>query len=215
MSQDINIEDLRQNYASATLNEAEADQDPFKQFQIWFNEAVSSDFIEPNAMNIATVNDQGEISSRMVLLKGFDSKGFVFFTNYESNKAKDLACTKQAALTFWWDKLHRQVRIHGFVEKVSREETVEYFHSRPRGSQIGAIASKQSHVIQDYADLEIEYKKIKSKYADQEIPCPEYWGGYRVIPEKFEFWQGRPNRLHDRLRYTKTADNWNIERLSP
>ncbi|MEM7401681.1 MAG: pyridoxamine 5'-phosphate oxidase [Pseudomonadota bacterium] len=215
MSQDINIEDLRQHYASATLEEVQADKDPFKQFQIWFNEAVAADFVEPNAMNIATVNDQGEISSRMVLLKGFDPQGFVFFTNYESNKAKDLASTKQAALTFWWDKLHRQVRIHGFVEKVSRDETVDYFHSRPRGSQIGAIASKQSHVIQDYAYLEDEYKKIESKYADQEIPCPKHWGGYRVIPEMFEFWQGRPNRLHDRLRYFKTSGNWNIERLSP
>ncbi len=215
MSQDINIEDLRQHYASATLEEAKANKDPFKQFQIWFDEAVAADFVEPNAMNIATVNSQGEISSRMVLLKGFDSQGFVFFSNYESNKAKDIASTKQAALTFWWDKLHRQVRIHGSVEKVSREETIEYFHSRPRGSQIGAVASMQSHVIKDYAYLENEYKKIESMYADQEIPCPEHWGGYRVIPEQFEFWQGRPNRLHDRLRYTKTSDNWNIERLSP
>lgn len=215
MSQDINIEDLRQHYASATLEEANANKDPFKQFKIWFDEAIAADFVEPNAMNIATVNSQGEISSRMVLLKGFDSQGFVFFSNYESNKAKDIASTKQAALTFWWDKLHRQVRIHGSVEKVSREETIEYFHSRPRGSQIGAVASMQSHVIQDYAYLENEYKKIESMYADQEIPCPEHWGGYRVIPEQFEFWQGRPNRLHDRLRYTKTSDNWNIERLSP
>ena len=215
MSQDINIEDLRQHYASAMLEETQSDKDPYKQFQIWFSEAVAADFVEPNAMNIATVNSQGEISSRMVLLKGFDSQGFVFFTNYGSNKAKDLASTKQAALTFWWDKLHRQVRIRGMVEKVSREETVEYFHSRPRGSQIGAIASKQSHVIENYTYLENEYKKIESKYADKEIPCPEHWGGYRVIPEQFEFWQGRPNRLHDRLLYTKVKDKWNIERLSP
>ena len=215
MSQDINIEDLRQNYASLTLEEAKADKDPFKQFQIWFDEAVAAEFVEPNAMNIATVNDKGEISSRMVLLKGFDSRGFVFFTNYESNKAKDLTSTKQAALTFWWDKLHRQVRIRGFVEKVTREETLEYFYSRPRGSQIGAVASKQSHVIKDYAHLENEYKKIESMYTDKQIPCPEHWGGYRVIPEQFEFWQGRPNRLHDRLHYTKTIDDWKIERLSP
>ena len=215
MSQDINIEDLRQHYASSTLEEAKADQDPFKQFQIWFNEAVAADFVEPNAMNIATVNEKGEVSSRMVLLKGLDAQGFVFFTNYESNKAKDIASTRQAALTFWWDKLHRQVRINGWVEKVSRDETVEYFHSRPRGSQIGAIASKQSHVIKDYTTLENEYKKIETEYADEEIPCPEHWGGYRVIPEKFEFWQGRPNRLHDRLCYTKIKDNWNIKRLSP
>jgi len=215
MSQDTNIPNLRQNYASSTLEEANADKDPFKQFQTWFDEAVAADFMEPNAMNIATVNSAGELSSRMVLLKGFDPSGFVFFTNYESNKANDLASTKQCALTFWWDKLHRQVRVRGSVEKIKREETVEYFHSRPRGSQIGAIASKQSSVIENYAFLESEYKKIEEKYEGQEIPCPDRWGGYRVLPEQFEFWQGRPNRLHDRLRYTKINADWKIERLSP
>jgi len=215
MSQDINIENLRQNYASSTLEEDKAHKDPFKQFRVWFDEALAADFIEPNAMNIATVNEKGDISSRMVLLKGFDAEGFVFFTNYESNKANDLTTTQQAALTFWWDKLHRQVRIQGSVEKVTREESVEYFHSRPRGSQIGAMASRQSSVIENYAALESEYYKIEAKYENQEIPCPDYWGGYRVIPTQFEFWQGRPNRLHDRLRYSKTNTVWKIERLSP
>ena len=216
MSQDINIKDLRQNYETRTLEEDNVNKDPFKQFQLWMDEALSADFVEPNAMNVATVNKDGDISSRMVLLKGFDEQGFVFFTNYQSNKANDLASINKAALNVWWDKLHRQVRVNGAVEKVSREETVKYFHSRPRGSQIGAVASQQSRVIKNHVVLEEEYKKIESQFEGQEIPCPEHWGGYRVIPEQFEFWQGRPNRLHDRLRYAKTDSNvWKIERLSP
>ncbi len=216
MSQDINIKDLRQNYEMRTLDEDNVNKDPFKQFQLWMDEALAADFVEPNAMNVATVNKDGDISSRMVLLKGFDEQGFVFFTNYQSNKANDLASINKAALNVWWDKLHRQVRVNGAVEKVSREETVKYFHSRPRGSQIGAVASQQSRVIKNHVVLEEEYKKIESQFEGQEIPCPEHWGGYRVIPEQFEFWQGRPNRLHDRLRYAKTdSDVWKIERLSP
>lgn len=216
MSQDINIKDLRQNYATHALEEEQANKNPFKQFQLWLDEALAADFVEPNAMNIATVNQDGEISSRMVLLKGFDEHGFVFFTNYASNKANDLASTSKAALNVWWDKLHRQVRINGTVEKVTRDETVEYFHSRPRGSQIGAIASQQSRVIENHTVLEEAYRNIEAKYDDQEIPCPVYWGGYRVIPQQFEFWQGRPNRLHDRLRYAKASSGaWIIDRLSP
>ncbi len=215
MSQDINVQHLRQSYKSSTLVEDKINKDPFKQFEIWFNDALKAEFIEPNAMNISTVNSNGDISSRMVLLKGFDEHGFVFFTNYESNKASDIASTQQAALTFWWDKLHRQIRIRGTVEKVTRKESEEYFHSRPRGSQIGAVASKQSEVIQDYAYLENEYKTIEDQYENQEIPCPKHWGGYRVMPVEFEFWQGRPNRLHDRIRYFKTDIDWKIERLSP
>ncbi len=216
MSQDINIKDLRQHYETRALEEDNANKDPFKLFQLWLDEALAADFVEPNAMNIATVNQDGEISSRMVLLKGFDAQGFVFFTNYESHKASDIASTNKAALNIWWDKLHRQVRVNGIVEKVSRDETVDYFHSRPRGSQIGAIASKQSQVIKNHATLEKAYKEIEATYIDQEIPCPDHWGGYRVIPEQFEFWQGRPNRLHDRLRYAKAnTGDWVIDRLSP
>lgn len=216
MSQDINIKDLRQSYETQPLVEAEAHQDPFKQFKLWLDEAIAADFVEPNAMNIATVNQKGDVSSRMVLLKGFDEKGFVFFTNYNSNKSNDLDNAKKAALNIWWDKLHRQVRVNGLVEKVSRQETVEYFHSRPRGSQIGAIASEQSRVIENHAVLENEYSRLESLYDGKEIPCPDDWGGYRVIPEQFEFWQGRPNRLHDRLRYMRTSTSgWKIERLSP
>ncbi len=216
MSQDINIKDLRQNYETHALEEDQANKNPFKQFELWLNEALAADFVEPNAMNIATVNQDGEISSRMVLLKGFDEQGFVFFTNYASNKANDLASTRKAALNVWWDKLHRQVRINGTVEKVTRDETVEYFHSRPRGSQIGAIASMQSQVIANHMVLEEAYRNIEAKYEQQQIPCPDHWGGYRVIPEQFEFWQGRPNRLHDRLRYAKASSgDWIIDRLSP
>lgn len=216
MSQDIKIKNLRQNYEAHALKKDNADKNPFKQFQLWLDEALVANFIEPNAMNVATVNKDGDISSRMVLLKGIDEKGFVFFTNYQSNKANDLASVNKAALNVWWDKLHRQVRINGLVEKVTREETVKYFHSRPRGSQIGAIASQQSRVIKNHAVLEEEYKKIESQFEGQEIPCPDHWGGYRVIPEQFEFWQGRPNRLHDRLRYAKTeSGEWKIDRLSP
>ncbi len=213
---DKEIHALRKNYQTIMLEKKNADKNPFVQFQIWFEEARAAQFVEPNAMNIASVNNDGEISSRMVLLKAFDETGFVFFTNYNSNKAKDLDVTKRVALNFWWDKLYRQVRMQGAVEKVSRDESEEYFHSRPRGSQIGAIASKQSAVISSYSVLEQEYQKLEEKFQDQEIPYPEHWGGYRVSPVLFEFWQGRPNRLHDRLRYLKSdSGEWDIERLSP
>lgn len=216
MSQDINIKDLRQNYETRVLEKNKAKIDPFKQFKIWFDEVLSADFIEPNAMNLATVNKDGVLSSRMVLLKTFDVGGFIFFTNYNSSKAQDLKITKSAALNFWWDKMYRQVRIQGHVERVSSNESKEYFHSRPRGSQIGAIASQQSSVIENYKVLEEEYNKLEGKFIDQEIPYPDHWGGYRVIPDLFEFWQGRPNRLHDRLRYVKTdSGEWKIDRLSP
>lgn len=215
MSQDINVQALRQKYESLSLEEDKVDQNPFKQFQIWFEEATAADFIEPNAMNIATVSLKGEISSRMVLLKTFDEKGFVFFTNYNSSKAQDLFATKTAALNFWWDKLYRQVRIQGQVKKISQEESKKYFHSRPRGSQLGAIASLQSEVIDSYKILEDEYKRLEQQFNDKEVPYPDHWGGFCVVPELFEFWQGRPNRLHDRLRYTKTTSDWKIERLSP
>lgn len=216
MSQDINIKDLRQHYGARALEEENTNKNPLKQFKLWFDEALKADFVEPNAMNIATVNKDGDISSRMVLLKDFDEKGFVFFTNYNSDKARDLESTNKVALNIWWDKLHRQVRIHGSAEKITREKTIEYFHSRPRGSQIGAIASQQSQVIEDHDVLEEEYKKLESLYENQKIPCPDHWGGYRVVPVQFEFWQGRSNRLHDRLRYVKSElGEWKIERLSP
>jgi len=216
MSTDIDINKLRNNYQTVILNKQIAKKNPFAQFQLWFDEVLASELSEPNAMNLATVSKEGEVSSRMVLLKTFDETGFVFFTNYNSSKAQDIQSTKNAAINFWWDMLYRQVRIDGRVEKIPREDSVEYFHSRPVGSQIGAIASQQSRVIKNYTVLEKEYRRLEQYYKNQEIPCPEHWGGYRVIPKLFEFWQGRPNRLHDRLRYTQTStEAWSIERLSP
>lgn len=210
------IDRIRKDYQTERLKKDNSADNPFVQFKNWFHEALKAEFIEANAMNIATVSKAGEISSRMVLLKSFDEVGFVFFTNYDSNKSKDLQETKKAALNFWWDKLHRQVRISGIVEKVSRDESENYFDSRPRGSQFGAMASKQSQVLDTYEVLEKQYEDLEKKYGDKKLTCPDYWGGFRVIPNLFEFWQGQPNRLHDRLRYTKTStDDWMIERLSP
>ncbi len=215
MSQDTNVKNMRQHYESRTLSEKDVDKNPFKLFADWFSEVSDADLMEPNAVNIATVNKKGDVSARMVLLKSYDEQGFVFFTNYKSSKAHDLASSNKAALTFWWDKLYRQVRIQGHVEKVSKQESKEYFHSRPRGSQIGAIASHQSAVIDSYKVLEDEYEKLEQQYENTVVPYPEHWGGYRVIPNLFEFWQGRPNRLHDRLRYIRISSDWKIERLSP
>ena len=198
------------------LDKQKAKKNPFDQFRLWFDEVLALEFVEPNAMNLATVSSMGEISSRMVLLKAFDETGFVFFTNYNSDKARDLQSTRTAALCFWWDTLYRQVRISGQVEKIPAADSAEYFHSRPRGSQLGTMASQQSRVIKDYSVLEKAYQRLEQRYQGQAIPCPEHWGGYRVIPGLFEFWQGRPNRLHDRLRYSLVpAGEWKLERLSP
>ncbi len=212
----VDIQNLRKNYQPELLVKQKANKNPFSQFNIWLDKALTTEPIEPNAMNLATVSKDGEVSSRVVLLKSFDKKGFVFFTNYNSQKANDLDAATSVALNFWWERLYRQVRIQGEVQRVSDNESKEYFNSRPRGSQIGALASQQSQVIESYAVLEKEYQRLELRYQNQEIPCPEHWGGYRVIPKLFEFWQGRPNRLHDRLRYTQTSTEvWKIERLAP
>ena len=180
------IQKMRKNYPTVVLDKKKARSNPFDQFRLWFDEALASDFIEPNAMNLATVSSSGSLSSRMVLLKAYDETGFVFFTNYNSDKARDLQSTQTAALCFWWDMLYRQVRISGRVEKISAADSAEYFQSRPRGSQLGAMASQQSTVIQDYSVLESAYRQLEQHYRDQEeIPCPEHWGGYRVIPGVF------------------------------
>ena len=208
--------EVGKHFPVAKLYERIAENNPFEQFRLWFDEMLASGFTEPNAMNLATVSRTGEISSRMVLLKEFDEAGFVFFTNYNSDKAQDLHATRIAALCFWWDKLYRQVRISGQVKKIPTADSAEYFHSRPRESQLGALASRQSQVIEDYSVLEKAYQHLERHYQGQEIPCPEHWGGYRVIPGQFEFWQGRTNRLHDRLRYTPSSTGgWKLERLSP
>ncbi len=196
---------------------SELKDNPVEQFKLWLDDALKETIPEPTAMNLATSDSDGNLSSRMVLLKEFDERGFVFYTNYESRKARDIECAAKAALCFWWGTLERQIRIEGRVELVSKEESDVYFHSRPRGSQIGAIASRQSAVINAYQELRDQFAAIEDKYKDSEtIPRPEFWGGYRVIPDTIEFWQGRPNRLHDRLRYNReTNGDWKVERLSP
>jgi pyridoxamine 5'-phosphate oxidase len=205
---------LRQSYEVGALDEADADADPFRQFARWFEQALAAEIMEPNAMALGTVDAHGRPASRMVLLKGVDAKGFVFFTNYESRKGQDLAANPLASLLFWWDRLHRQVRIEGRVEKVSAEESEAYFKSRPHGSRIGAAASPQSRVIGSRAELEERFRALESAHPE-DLPRPLHWGGFRVVPDHFEFWQGRQSRLHDRLVYRPASDIWRIERLAP
>ena len=212
----MSLDDLRRDYMFAGLSEADADADPFRQFQRWFDEASAAGILEPNAMTLATATPDGVPSARMVLLKGFDARGFTFFTNYESRKGGELASNPRAALVFFWVDLARQVRIEGTVERVSEEESTTYFQSRPQGSQLSAATSRQSAVIADRATLERAVAQAAQRYADQQIPRPDFWGGFRVVPTTIEFWQGRPNRLHDRLRYRRAIDDaWRVERLSP
>lgn len=211
----IAIADLRLNYTRQQLNESEVDPDPIRQFQIWFEQAVSAQLLEPNAMTLATASREGVPSARIVLLKGVDPRGFVFYTNYESRKGRELADNPRAALVFLWNVLERQVRIEGTVERVSDQETNAYFHSRPLESQLGAWASNQSQVIPGRPVLEQRFQAFKQKYQNQEVPRPPHWGGYRVVPHLIEFWQGRPNRLHDRLCYRLEGTRWVIERLAP
>lgn len=202
-------------YEVFELLEKDLDPDPFRQFGIWFDAAQGAGLVHPDAFALATVSEDGRPSARMLLLKGFDEKGFVFYTNSESRKGEDLHGNPDAAICFWWDKLERQVRIEGKVERVSDEEADLYFSTRPRGSRIGAWVSRQSRVIESRECLDRQYHKYELDYADMDIPRPGYWNGYRLIPSAIEFWQGRPNRLHDRLRYRKGRGGWVIERLAP
>lgn len=207
---------LRKNYALESLSEADVLPDPLAQFAVWFQEALNSQLTEPNAMTLATATADGRPSARTVLLKGFDKQGFVFFTNYESRKGQHLAENPQAALLFTWLELERQIRIEGTVEKVSTQESLAYFQSRPKNSQIGAWASPQSRVIAGRAGLENKVADLVHEYAQSEVlPLPPFWGGYRLAPEIIEFWQGRENRLHDRICYARTGEEWKIERLAP
>jgi pyridoxamine 5'-phosphate oxidase len=185
------------------------------QFGRWFEQATHAGLLEPSAMTLATATPDGHPSARMVLLRGFDQRGFCFYTNYESRKAAELAANPRAALVFWWDALERQVRIEGRVEPTSRAESEAYFTSRPPGSQLSAAASPQSRVIDDRATLERRVTELATSLSDGQLPLPDFWGGYRLTPEVVEFWQGRPNRLHDRLRYRRAGDAWVIERLAP
>ena len=212
---EIQIADLRQDYRYQALLESEVSADPFQQFQLWFDQAVEAELPEPNAMTLATVTTDGRPAARMVLLKGCGPEGFVLYTNYHSRKGQELAQTPYAALVFWWAELERQVRIEGAITKISDAETEAYFQSRPRGSQIGAWASEQSEVVCDRNTLETRLHELEQQYQDRPIPRPPHWGGYRLMPNLIEFWQGRPNRLHDRLCYRLSDQQWNIERLSP
>lgn len=205
---------LRQNYDSGALDEADVDADPFRQFARWFEDAHAAELMEPNAMTLATADAAGRPSCRMVLLKGVDGRGFTFFTNFESRKGRELAANPRASLLFWWDRLHRQVRVDGTVETVAAEEADGYFHSRPYGSRIGAAASPQSRVIASRAELEQRFRELEAAHPETP-PRPAHWGGYRVVPDHFEFWQGRESRLHDRLVYRPDSQGWRIERLAP
>ncbi|MEH2193714.1 MAG: pyridoxamine 5'-phosphate oxidase [Nostoc sp.] len=213
---DKTVGDLRKDYALEALSELEVDLNPFIQFKKWFDQALAGQLLEPNAMTLATVTPDGKPSARMVLLKDFDERGFAFFTNYNSRKGQELAENPLAALVFWWAELERQVRICGYVEKVSVTESDQYFDTRPPYSRLGAWVSNQSEVIESREVLERRMQEFSSKYENQEIPRPPHWGGLRVIPTEIEFWQGRSSRLHDRLLYTRLDNGtWKIERLSP
>ncbi len=211
----MSIADLRREYRNHFLTEQDAAADPLTQFKQWFEEAQRSELLDANAMTLATVSATGEPSARTVLLKGADDLGFVFFTNYESAKARDLAENPRACLLFFWAELERQVRITGAVSRVSREESAAYFRSRPRESQIGAWVSPQSRTIPNRGVLEENFESLTAQYDGDDVPVPPFWGGYRVTPERVEFWQGRPSRLHDRLLYTSTATGWTRVRLAP
>jgi pyridoxamine 5'-phosphate oxidase len=212
---DHNIANIRHDYHLTGLVENDLDADPLKQFRLWFNEVIGAGISEANAMMLSTVSN-GRPSGRIVLLKDLDERGFSFFTNYASKKSREMEANPQVALTFFWKEFERQVRIEGTIIRTSEAESDAYFAVRPRGSQIGAWASDQSEVIPDRAFLEEKTEAFKNRFEGSQVPRPPHWGGYRVMPDYVEFWQGRPSRLHDRLAYTKQIDSsWKIERLSP
>jgi pyridoxamine 5'-phosphate oxidase len=212
----MDIHALREDYKQGELRRKDLHDDPFKQFEKWFQQACNAELLEPNAMTLSTVSEQGQPFMRTVLLKYFDNNGLVFFTNYESRKAQQIGVNPNVSILFTWLPLQRQVHITGTAEKVSTTESLQYFTSRPRGSQLGAWSSQQSSVISSRQLLLMQFEQIKLKFLDGEIPLPDFWGGYRVVPTSFEFWQGCTNRLHDRFLYTPQEDqSWQIQRLAP
>lgn len=197
------------------LSESDVSADPFEQFQRWLDDAIKAEIEEPYAMTLATADRSGKPSARMVLLRGLDARGFSFYTHYDSRKGEELADNPRAALVFFWNELHRQIRIEGAISQVSSAESDAYFQTRPRGSQLSAWASRQDQVIAGRSVLEERMRQLEQQHQGQPVPRPPYWGGYRLVPEVIEFWQSRLNRLHDRLRYQRTAGGWRLERLSP
>ncbi len=207
--------DLRRDYSLQELSESAVAADPFAQFSNWFDEYLASQPSEPSGFLLSTVGAEGYPSSRVVLLKGFDEHGLVFFTNYKSKKARDMAHESRVAMTFFWPELERQVHVRGVAERTSREESETYFASRPVASKLGAWASKQSSELADRSELEQEFETVKKRFDGGDIPCPEFWGGFRIVPTRFEFWQGRRSRLHDRICYELNEGKWHIFRLYP
>lgn len=216
MQQDASISSIRREYMRESLSESDVHSDPFRQFDRWWTEVLKADIDEVNAMTLSTVSAEGFPGSRIVLLKGYDDNGFVWFTNYESRKGQDISANPRASLLFFWKELERQVRIEGYCERVSPDESDAYFNSRPEGSRIGAWASPQSRPIESREILDLNLAAISEKFSDTPIYRPSHWGGYRLKPVAMEFWQGRPSRLHDRIRYDRSDEGvWKITRLAP
>ena len=217
MNEDIvnYLNEIRRDFAGKPLNEGSVKENPMEQYSVWFEEAVDAQLLDPYAMSLTTVNSNGQPSTRIVYMRGVDDKGFVFYTNYDSGKGKDLEGNNRVSLNFFWGELERQIRVEGEVVKVSAETSDTYFSKRPRESQIGAWASSQSEELDNRKQLEDKVAHYTEKFKDVDVPRPENWGGYIVQPTKIEFWQGRPNRLHDRIVYTKDGNDWKQSRLSP
>jgi len=211
----VNLNDMRKQYNVAELNRSDLLESPTDMFRDWFEKVENLDNIEVNAMTLATSSKKGKPSSRIVLLKGYDEKGFVFYTNYNSKKGNEIEQNPYGSLTFHWNQLERQIRIRGKIRKISRAQSEKYFNSRPRLSQVSVLASKQSDVLRNRTELEERFIEIETKYEGKEIPCPDYWGGYCLEHRKVEFWQGRRDRMHDRFVYTKHGTTWQTDRLSP